>query len=130
MNSLLLEKLKKKVSSWKLEGYPGVTKETLNILKHIYKVNYLYAPQKEAFETYIYLKEILGNKTTAEIIPHLYDSERDLISSFSLSNDEVLNLAYDPEKESKIKQLVEKEYGQFAYPNQVYALTMGSGKTL
>jgi len=130
MNSLLLEKLKEKVSSWKLEGYPGVTKETLNILKHIYKVNYLYAPQKEAFETYIYLKEILGNKTTAEIIPHLYDSERDLISSFSLSNDEVLNLAYDPEKESKIKQLVEKEYGQFAYPNQVYALTMGSGKTL
>jgi len=130
MNSLLLEKLKEKVSSWKLEGYPGVTKETLNILKHIYKVNYLYAPQKEAFETYIYLKEILGNKTTAEIIPHLYDSERDLISSFSLPNDEMLNLAYDPEKESKIKQLVEKEYGQFAYPNQVYALTMGSGKTL
>ncbi len=130
MNSLLFEKLKIKVESWKLADYPGVTKETRNILKHIYKINYLYTPQKEAFETYVYLKEILGNKTTAEIIPNLYESERDLISSFSLSNEEVLNLAYDPEKETKIKKLVEKEYGQFAYPNQVYALTMGSGKTL
>jgi hypothetical protein len=130
MNSLLLEKLKIKVESWKANDYPGVTKETRNILKHIYKVNYLYTPQKEAFETYVYLKEVLGNKTTAELIPDLYESERDLISSFSLSNEEVLNLAYDPEKESKIKRLVEKQYGQFAYPNQVYALTMGSGKTL
>ena len=55
MTTLLLEKLKNKVESWKLEGYPGITSETRKILNHIYKVNYLYRPQKEAFETYIYL---------------------------------------------------------------------------
>lgn len=130
MTTLLLEKLKNKVESWKLEGYPGITSETRKILNHIYKVNYLYRPQKEAFETYIYIKEILGNKTTSDIIPFLYESDRELIESLAISSDEKVDLAYDPERDKKIKELIEEQYGQFAYPNQVYALTMGAGKTL
>jgi len=130
MTTLLLEKLKNKVESWKSEGYPGITSETRKMLNHIYKVNYLYRPQKEAFETYIYLKEILGNKTTSDIIPSLYESDRELIESLSISPDEKVDLAYDPERDKKIRELIEEQYGQFAYPNQVYALTMGAGKTL
>ena len=130
MTTLLLEKLKNKVESWKLEGYPGITSETRKILNHIYKVNYLYRPQKEAFETYVYIKEILGNKTTSDIIPSLYESDRELIESLTISPDEKVDLAYDPERDKKIKKLIEEQYGQFAYPNQVYALTMGAGKTL
>jgi hypothetical protein len=130
MTILLLEKLKNKVESWKSEGYPGITSETRKILNHIYKVNYLYRPQKEAFETYIYLKEILGNKTTSEIIPSLYESDRELVRSLSISAEEREDLAYDPERGRKIKELIEEQYGQFSYPNQVYALTMGAGKTL
>jgi hypothetical protein len=130
MTTLLLEKLKNKVESWKSEGYPGITSETRKILNHIYKVNYLYRPQKEAFETYIYLKEILGNKTTSDIIPSLYESGRELIESLSISSEEKVDLAYDPKRDEKIKELIEEQYGQFAYPNQVYSLTMGAGKTL
>jgi hypothetical protein len=130
MTTLLLEKLKNKVESWKLEGYPGITSETRKILNHIYKVNYLYRPQKEAFETYVYIKEILGNKTTSNIIPSLYESDRELIESLLISPDEKVDLAYDPERDKKIRELIEVQYGQFAYPNQVYALTMGAGKTL
>ena len=104
MTTLLLEKLKNKVESWKSEGYPGITSETRKILNHIYKVNYLYRPQKEAFETYIYLKEILGNKTTSDIIPSLYESDRELIESLSISPDEKVDLAYDPERDKKIRE--------------------------
>lgn len=127
---LLLEKLREKVESWKSDGYVGITPETRKILNHIYKRDYLYRPQKEAFETYIYLKEVLGNKTTSDIIPLLYESERELIDSLSISQNLKLDLAYNPERKSKIKELIEEQYGQFAYPNQVYALTMGAGKTL
>lgn len=130
INTILIDKLKKKIETWKVNDYEGVLPETRNILNHIYKIGFLYEPQIEAFETYIYLKEILGNKTTSEIVPTLYENERELIESLPITSQEKYDLAFDENRQSKIKELIEREYGQFDYPNQVYALTMGSGKTI
>jgi len=129
-NKVLIEKIKDKVTSWRNNDYEGVYKETKNILRHIKSVNFLYSPQIEALETYIYLKEILGNKPTSEIISSLFDTTKELIDLLPISNEEKYQLAFDEARDTKIQTLLEKEYGQFDYPNQVYALTMGSGKTI
>ncbi len=129
-NKVLIEKIKDKVIAWRDNDYEGVYKETKNILRHIKSINFLYSPQLEALETYIYLKEILGNKPTSEIISNLFDTTKELIDLLPISNEEKYQLAFDEARDTKIQKLIEKEYGQFDYPNQVYALTMGSGKTI
>ncbi|MCA9308221.1 DEAD/DEAH box helicase family protein [candidate division WWE3 bacterium] len=129
-NTILIEKLKEKVTEWIKKDYEGAFKETKNILRHIKSVNFLYTPQIEALETYIYLKEILGNKPTSSLITSLFGSPKEFIDLLPISVDEKYNLAFDEKRDEKIQKLLEKEFGQFAYPNQVYALTMGSGKTI
>ena len=129
-NNLLIEKLKEKVIDWKNNEYEGAFNETKNILRHIKSINYLYTPQIEALETYIYLKEILNNKPTSNIITNLFDSTKELIDLLPITNEEKYNLAFDADRDAKLRNLLIDEYGQFDYPNQVYALTMGSGKTI
>ncbi len=70
-----LDALKIKVSTWRDGNYEGVHSETRNILKYICTNGYLRQPQIEAFETYVYLKEILGNKPMQEIIKGILPKE-------------------------------------------------------
>lgn len=128
--NLLIEKLKEKAIDWRNKEYEGAFKETKNILRHIKRVNFLYSPQIEALETYIYLKEVLGNKPTSDIISKLFDSLNDLVDLLPISYEEKYKLNRDDDRDTKLKILLSKEYGKFDYPNQVYALTMGSGKTI
>lgn len=130
MENALLTKIQQKLRQWRDSGYEGAKKETLNILSHIKKIGYLHSPQVEALETYIYLKEILGNKPTLEVVRAVFDDERELIKTLGLSDKEVADLAWDKDKEKKITQLVHDKYNGIDYANQVYALTMGSGKTI
>ena len=90
----------------------------------------MYKPQLEALETYIYIKEILGNKSTVELIPKLFDTEKELLEVLPLTDKEKLDLIYCDDKNKLIQEILLKEYGTFEYANQVYALTMGSGKTI
>lgn len=129
-DSTLLSKIQEKVTDWKSAEYQGAEKETVNILNHIKKVGFLYTPQIEAFETYVYLKEIQGNKTIVEIIKNLFDDQRELIKILGLSDKEIADLAWDKDKEKKIDQLIHDKFNGIDYANQVYALTMGSGKTI
>ncbi|SRR5258708_6230595 len=130
MENLLLKAIQEKMAEWRTNGYSGVKRETLNVLRHIQKVGFLHQPQVEALETYIYLKEILGNKPLADIVRNVFDNEKDLILSLGLSEKEALNLAFDTDKESKITELIHKQYNGIDYANSVYALTMGAGKTI
>jgi len=130
MENALLTKIQQKLIEWRDSGYDGAQKETLNILTHIRKVGYLHSPQVEALETYIYLKEVLGNKPTLDIVRAIFDDERELIKTLGLSDKEVADLAWDKDKDKKITQLVHNKYNGIDYANQVYALTMGSGKTI
>lgn len=130
MENAYLQAIQQKVSEWREAGYPDVEKETLNILKHIKRIGFLHEPQVEAIETYIYLKEVIGNKPTVEVVKSIFTNDRDLILSLGISEKEALDLAFDKDKDKKIEALLHKQYNGIDYANQVYALTMGAGKTI
>src|SRR3989344_3902779 len=130
MDNVFLTTIQQKVDQWREAGYQGIEKETLNILKYNQRIGFLHKPQVEAFETYVYLKEIVGNKPTVEVVKSLFTSERDLILSLGLSEKEAFDLAYDKDRSKKIESLLQKQYNGIDYANQVYALTMGAGKTI
>ncbi len=127
MENSFLQQIQQKVSDWRGENYKGVKKETLNILNHIKRVGFLHKPQIEAFETYIYLKEIAGNKPTVEIFKSLFSNEKEMLLGAGLVKDEAFDLIGNQEK---IKDILQERFGESDYANQVYALTMGAGKTI
>lgn len=130
MKHPLLNALASSIATWRDSKYAGILPESQNILRHIKKVGFLHQPQLEALETYIYLKEVLGNKPTYQAMRSLFPSDRELILALGLSQDEALELAFDPEKDSKINKKLYEQFGELDYPNQIFALTMGSGKTI
>src|SRR3989344_3808689 len=130
MDNPFLIAIQNKVIDWRNNGYQEIKKETLNILSHIRKVGFLHKPQVEALETYIYLKEILGNKPSVEIVKVIFDNEKDLISSLGLSKEQAYELVFDKNKEEKINKRIHEQYNGIDYANQLYALTMGAGKTI
>lgn len=130
MDSLFLQKIQTKVSEWRAGEYKGVMPETLNILNYIKRSGFLHAPQVEALETYIYLKEIVGNKPSLEIFRSSFDNELEFLRALGISDKDALELAYDKKKNEKIQAILVDKFGGSDYPNQVYALTMGAGKTI
>lgn len=130
MDSFFLQNIQKQVAGWRTNGYKGVHKETENILAHIRRVAFLHEPQIEALETYIYLKEVVGNKPSVEVFRKSFENELELIRALGISDKEAFELAYDKKKEEKIQAILDEKFGTSDYVNQVYALTMGSGKTI
>ncbi|HMT01214.1 MAG TPA: DEAD/DEAH box helicase family protein [Candidatus Absconditabacterales bacterium] len=126
-----LNALQSKIQARKEQGYEGVYPETSNILKYIHKVNFLRQPQKEALESYIYLKEVCKNKPLNEIVFDILPF-KELIKELKYSSDEVLDLMElsEQDKRKKIAEKIGSSFGNDDYTNQVYALTMGTGKTV
>ena len=127
MDNPFLQHIQQKVAVWRDENYKGVERETLNILTHIKRVGFLHKPQVEALETYIYLKEIVGNKSSLEVFKSLFENEKDMLLGLGVSRDEAFDLLGNKEK---VEELMADRFGVSDYPNQVYALTMGAGKTI
>jgi hypothetical protein len=127
MENTFFGRLQHKISNWREENYRGLEHETLNILDNIKRVGFLHQPQVEAIETYIYLKEVAGNKPSREIFESLYDSEKEKLLGLGISRDQAFDLIGD---QKRINELMEERFGKADYPNQVYALTMGAGKTI
>ena len=130
MDGLFLQNIQKQVAQWRADGYKGVHKETEGILAHIRRVAFLHEPQIEALETYIFLKEVIGNKPSVEVFKQSFENELDLIRALGISDKEAFELAYDKKKDEKIQAILDERFGTSDYANQVYALTMGSGKTI
>src|SRR3990167_5422124 len=130
MDSFFLQNIQKQVAQWRADGYAGVHKETENILSHIRRVAFLHEPQIEALETYIFLKEVIGNKPSVEVFRQSFQNELELIRALGISDKEAFELAYDKKKNEKIQAILDEKFGTSDYANQVYALTMGSGKTI
>ncbi len=126
MENQFLQNTQKKVREWRDGGYKGIEKETENILAHIKRVGFLHSPQIEALETYIYLKEVAGNKPSGEIFRTLFADEREMLLAL-VSKEKAFDLIGDTKA---IDKLIEERFGKSDYVNQVYALTMGSGKTI
>lgn len=127
MENPFLQHIQQKVAAWRSENYEGIERETQNILTHIKRVGFLHKPQVEALETYIYLKEIVGNKSSLEVFKSLFGNEKDMLLGLGVPRDEAFDLIGNKEK---IEELMADRFGVSDYPNQVYALTMGAGKTI
>lgn len=127
MENPFLQHIQQKVSVWREDGYKEVERETLNILTHIKRVGFLHKPQVEALETYIYLKEVVSNKSSLEVFKSLFKSEKDMLLGLGISREEAFDLLGNKEK---IEKLITDKFGVSDYSNQVYALTMGAGKTI
>ena len=127
MENPFLQHIQQKVAAWRDDGYKGVERETLNILTYIKRVGFLHKPQIEALETYIYLKEVVGNKSSLEVFKSLFENEKDMLLGLGVPRDEAFDLLGNKEK---IEALMADRFGVLDYPNQVYALTMGAGKTI
>lgn len=127
MDNSFIKQIAEQVGEWRINGYQGAEKETINILNHIKRVGFLYAPQLEALETYIYIKERLGNKSSLEIYKSYYKNDKDLLLGLGICKDEAFDLIGN---KKKIDGLLIEQFGSLDYANQVYALTMGAGKTI
>ena len=121
--------LQQKVNEWREKEYIGVYPETLNILKYINKVNYLRKPQKEALETYIYLKEIQKNKPLSDICLSLFDQKtlRQSLNFSEKEKDELIDMT-DEQRQNIYKE-------KYRLPLEVttqtkFTLLLWTGKTV
>jgi len=128
-----VQELQKMVSVWREDGYEGVYPETQNILTHIKSNNFLHEPQREAFETYIYLKEIQNNKSVPQIVSVIAKDSKELLRALGFTTDIIElfdDLAEDKKEDHIKKKLSELGFTEYGYANYVLALTMGAGKTI
>lgn len=95
--------------------------------------NYLREPQFKALEIYIFLKEYFENRKVFDIFSELYDhdimkiaAKKDTGSLFQgyFDNEKEIFEKYYKELESNLNDI------QRNYPDYVFALTMGTGKTI
>lgn len=97
---------------------------------------FLRRPQFEALETYIFLKEFLGNSKVEQIFEDWFESKNQFEGrkATGFINDDSLqgSLSFDDVLEVKNYQVVLKKMkdNSRSYPNYIFALTMGTGKTL
>ncbi|OQD17885.1 type III restriction-modification protein [Burkholderia cenocepacia] len=98
---------------------------------------FLRQPQFEALETYVFLKEFLGNFKVEEIFKAWYERSgkfegRKFGSFLGTAGQEMFQFGETDELElSSYKVLFEKmRKNSRAYPNYIFALTMGTGKTI
>jgi len=130
---IFVQALQDKIAKWREDGYEGIYPETRNILRHMDDVRFLHEPQKEAFDTYVYLKEVANNAPIPEIVAELAGTNETLLQALGVSK-EVASLFSKLPPEVQKEQIAEKldEYGfaDYGYANYVFALTMGTGKTI
>lgn len=93
---------------------------------------FLRLPQFEALEMYVFIKEFMGNPQVYEMFDD-WRNRRDKFSDasyYSVNKGGQLRL-FDKESEEVMDTLFKqmKKYKE-AYPNYIYALTMGLGKTI
>jgi rRNA processing protein Krr1/Pno1 len=105
METLLLQKIRSAVSQWRDEGCPHIFKETRSILSYIRRVAYLHEPQIEALETYIYLKEVIGNKTSIDLFRSLFADDKELLLGLGVSKEKAFDLIGD-DVETELFQLL------------------------
>lgn len=98
---------------------------------------FLRKPQFEALETYVFLKEFLGNSKVEEIFKAWYERSgkfegRKFGSFLGTAGQEMFQFGETDELElSSYKVLFEKmRKNSRVYPNYIFALTMGTGKTI
>lgn len=129
---VLVDALQTKVSAWRRDGYSGVYPESVRLLNYVRTRAYLHEPQMEALETYVYLKEVLVNGQVSGIARTLFGNDRALLDALGVPPQEQLDIfaGSEAEKNKLLESKIIERFGNFPYPNYVFALTMGAGKTI
>lgn len=104
--------------------YKDLTKKYLDFNDPENSTSFLRQPQFEALEMYIFLKEYLDNAAVHEIFKEWSEMRdrfegREQLALFESINQEQYNLIF-----SRMQRY------QRVYPNYIFALTMGTGKTI
>ena len=108
--------------------YKSISKQFLNFNE---ESGYLRTPQLEALEMYIFIKELLDNKNVADIFEEwanyrgIFETREGVdnqgnIKLIDTTNQEDYRKIYDQLRENKKR----------GYSNYIFALTMGTGKTI
>ena len=92
---------------------------------------YLRRPQFEALEMYVFIKEFLGNKQIKDIFDDWANKRGDFSerSFYSVDKDGIPDMFADVTKEQTKITFKQMENVLEEYPNYIYALAMGLGKT-
>lgn len=116
------------------KNYRDLTKKFLDYNdKTINPEAFLRLPQFEALETYIFLKEFFENKSIQQLVHEWHHKQ----GRFSEEANWITK--YDAIGQMSLYDMTEEEYQWFqeeiskyqtSYPNYIYALTMGLGKTI
>lgn len=112
-------------------NYRKLSKKFLDFNNYKNPNSYLRQPQFEALEIYIFLKEYQDNKKVHEIFSEWYEKKggfenRDDIGIGKNEQTTIFMMSVDEYKEVFSRM---KKYEQ-AYANYIFALTMGTGKTI
>ncbi|SDJ00648.1 TnsA endonuclease N-terminal domain-containing protein [Alteribacillus bidgolensis] len=96
---------------------------------------FLRAPQFEALEMYVFLKEYLNNEKVYQIFDDWYHKKNgfEKRADFGFVKGEQMTLfGIEEEQYKAVFARMKKHTGEFAqeYPNYIFALTMGTGKTI
>ena len=94
--------------------------------------SFLRVPQFEALEMYVFIKEFLNNKPVYQMFDEWYRSTGDFGNKLTLDLDIQGDMFWEmSEKQYKgiFKKMKAANNGRM-YPNYIFALTMGTGKTI
>lgn len=99
--------------------------------------SFLRVPQFEALEIYVFLKEFLDNKPVFQLFEDWYESKSKFegrVSGISAVENQIIqgDMFWDmSEKDYKgVFKKMKASNGGRLYPNYIFALTMGTGKTI
>lgn len=108
--------------------YKSISKQFLNFNE---ESGYLRTPQLEALEMYIFIKELLDNKNVADIFEEWANYKGIFETREGVDNQGNTRLIdiYNQEDYQKIYDHL-RENNKRGYSNYIFALTMGTGKTI
>ena len=91
---------------------------------------YLWEPQYEALEMYIFLKEYLNNRHVHQIFTDWYEKQKGFENRTNLGVDQI-GLFGDSIDSAEYKSVFNyiRQSGIRTYPNYIFSLPMGTGKT-
>lgn len=115
-------------------NYKDISKKYLDYNDQSINPNaYLRKPQFEALEMYVFIKEFMDNKKVHEIFS-LWKDKMDMFSDrsfYATEEDRKKQLSmYDTDVENYDDIFTYMKLNSEDYPNYIYALTMGVGKTI
>ena len=149
----LFEKLRKDTLNWRKDGYPCPDYPLIGeVLRYQFEgeaddrvqLKYLREPQFQSLELYWYLRLVLKTPHIVDLYKHYYDTGdiRDFCEAFGIplmpndliyitNVDAVINLVENNPDFVKLKQIDPVyEAVTLPYPSYIFALAMGTGKTV